>query len=185
MRQKSARFKEFYPPIGDVQPCRILANRAIIGRILHMDRNRGFYGDFLLLEKGYGRRRSPIQAYFPLTAAWGKRGMSGGENGAGQKRIFSPLINSIQVSDQVVYQILSQVIAYCAKVSGSVNGTKARGILLSDPNAPSLWFFRWSESRNNGPLAGYQVYPTPCCGTCYMPRQPPSDPPAYRDIPLR
>ena len=185
MRQKSARFKEFYPPIGDVQPCRILANRAIIGRILHMDRNRGFYGDFLLLEKGYGRRRSQIQAYFPLTAAWGKRGMSGGENGAGQKRIFSPLINSIQVSDQVVYQILSQVIAYCAKVSGSVNGTVARADSSIGSERTIIMVFPLERSRNDGSQAGYQVYATPCCGTCYMQWQQPSDPPVYRDIPLR
>jgi hypothetical protein len=44
--QKTARFKGLYKPIGEVQICRILSNRAIFERILHKNRKEGFYGVF-------------------------------------------------------------------------------------------------------------------------------------------
>jgi len=46
MGLKTARFKGPYKPIGEVQICRILANRAIIGLILHRNRKRQFYEVF-------------------------------------------------------------------------------------------------------------------------------------------
>ena len=64
MGQKTARCKGLYEPSGEVQTCRILANRAIIGRILHTNRNGGFYGVFPQGRADPGRNRSPNRAYF-------------------------------------------------------------------------------------------------------------------------
>jgi hypothetical protein len=46
MWQKTARFKGPYKPTGEVQICRILPNRVIIGVILHRNRNGRFYEVF-------------------------------------------------------------------------------------------------------------------------------------------
>jgi hypothetical protein len=47
-----------YKPIGEVQTCLILANRAIIGRILSTNRNKGFYGLFPRAGTNPGENRS-------------------------------------------------------------------------------------------------------------------------------
>jgi hypothetical protein len=43
-RQKTARFRGLLKPSGEVQICRISANRAIIGCILHTNRKEWIYG---------------------------------------------------------------------------------------------------------------------------------------------
>jgi hypothetical protein len=40
------RINDHWCPFNEVHFCRILANRAIIRRILHVKRNKGFYGVF-------------------------------------------------------------------------------------------------------------------------------------------
>ncbi len=43
---KPAGFKRLHEPLSEVQTCRILPNSAIIGRILHTNRNGELYGFF-------------------------------------------------------------------------------------------------------------------------------------------
>jgi hypothetical protein len=63
-RNKKAGCKGLYEPTGEVQTCRILDNRAIIGRILHTNRNRGFSGFFPGAGKNPGENISPYRTYF-------------------------------------------------------------------------------------------------------------------------
>ncbi len=110
---KKVRFKGVYKPIGEVQICRILPNRAIIAGILYWNRKGAFYGVFYIAYENQGENRSPNWAYFPLTVASGKRGMLGSENSAGQKRDISPLHNLPSKSQTTLFtRFLSKVIAY-------------------------------------------------------------------------
>jgi hypothetical protein len=62
MWQKTSRFKGPYKPIDEVQICRILANRAIIGLILYRNRKQQFYVVF----QNAGENRERIGARIGL-----------------------------------------------------------------------------------------------------------------------
>jgi hypothetical protein len=66
MWQKQPRFKGLYKPIGEVQICRILTNKANIGHILHTKRKEAIYGFFPRAGENREENRSPYRAYFTL-----------------------------------------------------------------------------------------------------------------------
>jgi len=70
MMQKTARFQGHWQPTGEVQNCRILANRAIIGRILHTNRKGWIYGFFKKRKWNFGENRSPYRVYFTRFELW-------------------------------------------------------------------------------------------------------------------
>jgi hypothetical protein len=64
--QKPLRLQGPWQAVGEVQIYRILANKAIIKRILHTNRKGGFYGVFHMTDYNKKTNRSPNWAYFPI-----------------------------------------------------------------------------------------------------------------------
>jgi hypothetical protein len=64
--QKQPRLQGHWQPLGEVQIYLILANRAIIKRILHTNRKGGYYGVFHRPNDNKRMNRSLNWAYFPI-----------------------------------------------------------------------------------------------------------------------
>jgi hypothetical protein len=107
MGLKTAQFKGPYRPIGEVQICRILPNRAIIGLILHRNRKQRFYEFFQIAGEYREENRSSYRACFPpIRMPLKKRGVTGRETGrvAGD---YSPrrVIHSLGSAPRVEHKI--------------------------------------------------------------------------------